>query len=99
MTVQKNGKKIDKNISTGDETEVDRAYFNTQVYQMALKSNPDIFVFMLGTNDAKSYNWDQKNFTKDFIDIVQTLKNVPSQPEVFVMIPPPLYQDLAFDIK
>jgi len=29
MTVQKNGKKIDKNISTGDETEVDRAYFNT----------------------------------------------------------------------
>ena len=32
-------------------------YISTSEYQEALKSMPDIVIFMLGTNDANKWNW------------------------------------------
>ena len=40
----------------------DGPYWNIPMYQEAMASNPDIVVLMLGTNDAKPYNWNQEEF-------------------------------------
>ena len=54
---------------------------------------------MLGTNDAKTQNWSQDRFIKDYSDMVQTYLDLKSKPQVFVMIPPPLYEDGKFGIN
>ena len=52
---------------------------------------------MLGTNDTRTMNWDKNNedqvekFFKDWAEIANSLKNLPSKPEFYVMIPPPIY--------
>jgi acyl-CoA thioesterase I len=74
------------------------SYWNTNAWQVALNSEPDIVTIMLGTNDAKYYNWEgiQQSegdyFTLDYVDMIQQLKKLKSNPEVFLMIPPPLFQ-------
>ena len=77
----------------------DLPYVNEPYWDQALDSNADIFIFMLGTNDAKHFNWNQDSFCKDWLQMVRDLGNIPSQPTVFVMIPPPIYKDGVFDMK
>jgi alpha-L-fucosidase 2 len=48
---------------------------------------------MLGTNDSKIYQWNRREYHKDYIEMVKNMKNLPSKPEVYLMVPPPLYQD------
>ena len=58
-------------------------------YQLALKSEPDIVVLMLGTNDTQTYNWFFKNnFIKEYSDLVISLKNIANKPKVFLCLPP-----------
>jgi acyl-CoA thioesterase-1 len=81
------------------------SYWSSSSWQYALKSNPDIVTIMLGTNDAKSFNWEgvQQNkgdyFTLDYVDMIQQLRALPSKPEVYVMIPPPLYEPYPFEMN
>lgn len=81
------------------------SYWYTDAWQRALSSEPDIVTIMLGTNDAKFYNWEgiQQNtgdyYTLDYVDMIQRVRNLPSKPEVFVMIPPPLFKDKVFDMN
>ena len=63
-----------------------------------MQSDPNIVLFLLGTNDAKSHNWNQDRFIKDYTEMVQTYLDLKSKPDVYVMIPPPLYQDEQFGI-
>ena len=69
----------------------DSPYWNEQAYQDALNSEADIIVMMLGTNDSKKYQWNRRQFHKDYIEMATNFKNIPSKPELYIMIPPPLY--------
>jgi acyl-CoA thioesterase I len=68
-------------------------------FKEALDSNPDIVIFMLGTNDSWYWNWDWSEetsfnaFQKDYIEMVQEFIDLPSKPQVYVMVPPPIYKD------
>mmetsp|Transcript_2937 Transcript_2937/g.5598 ORF Transcript_2937/g.5598 Transcript_2937/m.5598 type:complete len:252 (+) Transcript_2937:4-759(+) len=79
----------------------DYPYWNTSQYQAALDSNPDIVVLMLGTNDAKYYNWGphSSEYPIDYLDMVSVFQSLPSRPQVFTMIPPPLYKDGQYDMN
>jgi acyl-CoA thioesterase-1 len=74
------------------------SYWDTAAWQVALNSDPDIVTIMLGTNDAKDYNWldVQQNtgdfYALDYVDMVHTLRRSPKQPQVYLMTPPPLYE-------
>jgi alpha-L-fucosidase 2 len=48
---------------------------------------------MLGTNDSKIYQWNRRQYHNDYVEMVKNMKNLPSKPEVYLMVPPPLYQD------
>jgi len=70
----------------------DNPYWNTQDYKNALSSNSSIIIIMLGTNDAKTFNWGPHgtDFPGDYKDMINSFKTS-SNTKIFVMTPPPLY--------
>lgn len=55
----------------------------------ALKKDPQIVMIMLGTNDAKSFNWNAEEYTRQYIEMVRGIQARESVQQVYVMIPPP----------
>ncbi|MDR3217387.1 MAG: glycoside hydrolase N-terminal domain-containing protein [Dysgonamonadaceae bacterium] len=63
-------------------------YWNTEAYQKALKSEPDIVFIDLGGNDAKAINrpfYDEME--KDCRDMIRSFKELPTHPRVIVLLP------------
>ena len=55
---------------------------------------------MLGTNDAKPWNWNQTNFVQDYTDMAQSFLDISPQPILYLMIPPPVnIEDNIFSIN
>lgn len=83
-TLLKQGKEFDGSPSS---------YWTHERYQNALNYQPDIVIIKLGTNDAKNINWSnlKNQFKSDYIDMVNSFKNLPSKPKIYVCYPIPLY--------
>lgn len=77
----------------------DMPYWNETAYQMVLKSNADIIILQLGTNDAKSHNWNEDQFVEDMTEMINNFKELESKPKIYLMVPPPLYEDGAYDMQ
>jgi acyl-CoA thioesterase-1 len=81
------------------------SYWDTSAWQTALDSQPDIVTIMLGTNDAKYFNWEgiQQDtgdyYALDFVDMIRTVRKLPGSPQVYVVVPPPLYEPYPFDMN
>lgn len=71
----------------------DGSYWQQPTWPAAQQFNANIYVIMLGTNDAKYLNadWVLQNYTSDYIDMVSKLRDQPAKPRVFLVVPPPLY--------
>ena len=75
------------------------SYWATPEFQETLASSPDVITIMLGTNDAKFCNWYGSpngapagagtTFASDYAKMIKLFKAMPSQPKVFVVLPPP----------
>jgi lysophospholipase L1-like esterase/dienelactone hydrolase len=66
----------------------DSPYRNTEAYQKALDSNPDIVFIDLGGNDAKALNRPcHGELEQDCRDMIRSFKELPSRPRVIVMLP------------
>ena len=80
-------------------------YWSTLQWKNALASEPDIVTIMLGTNDAKAFNWEgvQQNtgdfFALDYVDMVRQLRALKSKPKIFALVPPPLYDPFPFEMN
>ena len=68
------------------------SYWNS-LLNRAINSLPNIVVIMLGTNDAKDKHWNEKEFRRDYTDLVYQFKNISTNPSIFICIPPPLISD------
>lgn len=82
------------------------SYWDTDTWTNALNSDADIVTIMLGTNDAKYYNWEnvQQNtgdyYVLDYIDMINQLRQqLRPETEFFLMIPPPVFQPYPFDMN
>ena len=81
------------------------SYWDTNAWSEAQLSNPDIVVIMLGTNDAKSFNWEgiQQDtgdyYALDYVDLIQTVQGLKSSPKVYIMVPPPLRSPYPFSMN
>jgi acyl-CoA thioesterase I len=81
------------------------SYWDTATWVKALHSDPQIVTIMLGTNDAKFYNWEgvQQNtgdyYTLDYVDMINQLRQKTNVSEIFVMIPPPLRAPYPYDMN
>lgn len=76
------------------QNEGDQPYWNMpersqQGYpEAALALNPEIVIFMLGTNDTKPYNWNRGRFEAQLDQRVKEIKAVPSVKRLILMCPP-----------
>lgn len=67
----------------------DHPYVSTGAYTQALASQPDVVIIALGTNDSKPYNWSkEKDFDKDYLEMIQAFQALPSKPLIYICIPP-----------
>ncbi|WP_176761852.1 GDSL-type esterase/lipase family protein [Pseudobutyrivibrio sp. YE44] len=66
----------------------DLPYLESEQYKESLESNPDIVVLMLGTNDAKTYNWNQEEYEAGLKKLLASYQNLDSKPVVYLMRSP-----------
>jgi acyl-CoA thioesterase-1 len=72
----------------------DKPYANQTVFVEAKEFKPDIVVIMLGTNDAITmYQPIIGNFTRDYKALIAAFRDLPSKPEVYLVVPPPIFND------
>lgn len=66
----------------------DLPYWDTEAYQRALESEPDIVFIDLGGNDAKAINRPfYEELEKDCRDMIRSFADLPSSPRVIVLLP------------
>jgi lysophospholipase L1-like esterase len=67
-------------------------YVNTSQYRDALQFNASIVIVMLGTNDAQpSMHPYNASFIPDYVKIINSFKALPSHPQIWVVLPPPIF--------
>ena len=68
--------------------EGDVPYRSEKLYQKSLDAKADIYLLMLGTNDAKDYQWDATAYAKEIKDFVSAYQTAASQATIYLMQPP-----------
>jgi acyl-CoA thioesterase-1 len=60
---------------------------------------PDIAIIMLGTNDARTDHFESiENFVTDYMKLINEIQALKSNPKIFLVKPPPLF-DNEFELK
>ncbi|MHB9141672.1 MAG: SGNH/GDSL hydrolase family protein [Paludibacter sp.] len=69
----------------------DKPYWNEAAYTNAKAFLPNQVMIELGTNDAKTTNWNPhgNEFVSNYKEMIQVFQNLPSKPEVWVGLIPP----------
>lgn len=75
------------------------AYVGTAYYKQALQFNPNVVIIMLGTNDGSftfgsGQSWPQvygKRFTEQYKALIQSFRQLPAHPQVFVATCPTVF--------
>ena len=84
------------------QREGDYPYTADKFYGISKENRIETYLIMLGTNDAKPYNFDEKRYAKQLHDFVMEYKELPSRPEVILMTVPQVFKNeegiVAFDI-
>ncbi len=78
----------------------DYPYWKEAKYQNALKSEPNVVIIMLGTNDTKPQNWaHETEFVADYTELVKSFQALPSKPRIYVCRPCPVPEPGNFGIN
>lgn len=68
-------------------------YMKEEIFHRALSFNPDIVTIKLGTNDTKPRNWKYSSgFEADMEAMVDSFALLPSNPEIYLIYPVPVYK-------
>ena len=70
----------------------DLPYTHEKLYKQSLDFNPNIVVFLLGSNDSKLRNWNKENFIKDYKEILDGYLTLDSVQKLYVLVPPPMFE-------
>ncbi len=70
-----------------------KPYMNQPAFQDAQRFNPDIVVIMLGTNDAYLSEQQRSNFINDYKTLIASFQSLPSSPEIYIAVPPPVFNN------
>lgn len=69
-----------------------KPYFFQDAFRQARNFLPTTVVIMLGTNDAATDNYRVINeFVTDYEIIINNIESFSSKPQIFIVLPPPLY--------
>lgn len=65
----------------------DISYQQESFYQISLELKADIYIIMLGTNDAKEINWDENQYKMQLKDFVSIFHMTRKDTVIFLMCP------------
>ena len=86
-----------RNFGVGSTTvslDSETPYMNTSAFQNALEFQPEIVIIMLGTNDAQpSLHRYNASFVDDYLKLVDAFQRLSSEPEIWIVLPPPIFSD------
>jgi lysophospholipase L1-like esterase len=78
----------------------DQPYWDERKFEDARIWRPHFIISTLGSNDAKSGNWDSEAFEKDYKDLcMEFLERNSPKPIVYLVTPPPLYEEDAYEMQ
>lgn len=80
----------------------DYPYWTTPNFRAAKSAHADIVVVMFGSNDAKPFNWNLESYKNDYGSMIEQLtlhEDDENGPQVFLMIPPPVFNTSGFRIN
>lgn len=70
-------------------------YTADPLYAESLRSDADVVLLMLGTNDAKDAGWDPRRFRSELADLVEVYQSLPGEPQVYLLTVPPAFANTA----
>ena len=85
-----------RNFGVGRTTvslQFEKPYMRQPAFQEAQTFNPNVVVIMLGTNDAYLSQQQRNNFTDDYKTLIAPFRSLPSNPEIYIVIPPPVFNN------
>ncbi|KON31269.1 hypothetical protein AC478_03150 [miscellaneous Crenarchaeota group-1 archaeon SG8-32-3] len=69
-------------------------YIDQREFQRAKQFLPNIVIILLGTNDARSdYYQSIANFVADYEQLVREVQALESEPKIFLVTPPPIFDN------
>lgn len=71
----------------------ERPYWNQKDYAEAKEFLPEIIVIKLGTNDSKPQHWNRDAYARDYRDMIDELRALPSKPSIIVCRPVPAFSE------
>lgn len=71
----------------------DLPYKSDRFYQASLMCNAEIFLLMLGSNDAKFFNWDENRYRQELVEFVSAYRELPQHPNLILMQPTIAWKD------
>jgi acyl-CoA thioesterase-1 len=90
------------NFGAGGSTvllDTDNPYIDQKKFVEAKNFLPDIAIIMLGTNDARTdYYKSIDNFVSDYMKLINEIQALESNPKIFLVKPPPLF-DNKYELK
>ena len=90
------------NFGAGGATvllDTDKPYIDQVEFVRAKNFLPDIVIIMLGTNDARTdYFKSIDSFVPDYMKLLNAIQALESNPKIFLVKPPPLF-DNTFELK
>jgi len=71
----------------------DNPYWNdSKLWGKITRSNPNIVIIMLGSNDTKEKNWQHKaDFVTNYVEMIECFQKMSSNPKVYICHPPPAF--------
>ena len=82
-----------------DSYTIPKAYMYQPAHAESLRTNADVVVIMLGTNDTKGYNYNRikadggEQYKKDMIALIEGYKAMGSNPQIFLGLPPTIFRE------
>jgi len=90
------------NFGAGGSTvllDTDNPYIDHGEFVKAKNFLPDIAIIMLGTNDARTDHFKSiENFVPDYMKLINEIQALESNPKIFLVKPPPLFNN-KHDLK
>lgn len=71
----------------------DLPYKSDRFFQESLKCGAEIYLLMLGSNDAKYFNWNEENYRQELRSFVKAYQALPQKPVVLLMQPTIAWRD------
>jgi len=69
-------------------------YMDTLAFQDVLDFKPHIVIIMLGTNDAQPIlSQYSSTFVDDYITLIQAFQELPDNPDIWLVLPPPIFSN------